>query len=345
MESKVKRMIYDHEYHPLTILDIVEETADTRTFVLGVPTEFDASFGYRAGQFCTFRATVGGAEVARSYSMSSSPDVGDQLAVTVKRVPEGKLSNWMIDNLVVGDELDVLRPAGLFVLSETDAPIVAFVGGSGVTPVFSIIKSALATTNRKIRLVYANRDVDSVIFASAIADLAAGSAGRFEVHAHLDAEHGFLTPQACADLANDLTDADFYICGPGPYMDTVEAGLELLGVVNSQVFIERFVVPGDTTSLTEISVTETIVVRHQKQKRSGEYRIGDTILESARRLGMSPPFSCEGGSCATCMAKVEQGSATMHVNNALTAEEVEQGWVLTCQALPVSREIVVNYDA
>jgi 3-ketosteroid 9alpha-monooxygenase subunit B len=341
----------DHEYHPLTVAEVVEETDDTRTFVLDVPDELAATFAYRAGQFCTFRARLGGQgadagdEVARCYSMSSSPEVGDPLAVTVKRVPGGRMSNWLIDTVEAGAQLDVLRPAGLFVLGDTDAPIVAFAGGSGITPVFSIIKTALATTTRDITLVYANRDAGSVIFADALAKLAAESGGRLRVHAHLDDEAGFLTPEACAELVGGQTGADIYVCGPGPYMDTVEAGLERLGVAPRQVFIERFVVPDDGGTLLEASATETVVIRLNRQKRTADYHLGDTILETARRAGMTPPFSCEGGSCATCMAQVVQGSATMRVNNALTPDEVEEGWVLTCQAVPASRELVVDYDA
>ncbi len=337
-------MLTDHEYHPLEVLEVIKETEDTRTYVLEVPPALEATFGYDSGQFCTFRATVAGQELARCYSMSSSPAIGDPLTVTVKRVPGGTMSNWMIDNLSAGDRIDVLRPAGLFVLRDCDAPIVAFAGGSGITPVFSIVKSALATTARTVRLVYANRDADAVIFATEIATLGAGSGGRLGVHFHLDVADGFLTPQACADLVGDLTGADFYICGPGPYMDIVEAGLKLIGVTPGQVFIERFAAP-DGFSVLEKSATETMLIKHQRQRRSTAYRIGDTILAAARRAGLTPPFSCQAGSCATCMALVESGSATMQVNNALTPEEVEAGWVLTCQAVPTSREVIVNYDA
>lgn len=338
-------MRHDHEYHSLTVRDVVIETGDARTFVLEVPTDLDATFAYRPGQFCTFRAVVAGEEVARSYSMSSCPDVGDALAVTVKRVPGGKLSNWMIDNLAPGSSIDVLGPAGLFTLRDTEVPIVAFAGGSGITPVFSIIKSALASTTRAITLVYANRDADSVIFGDQLDALASASGGRLRVHAHLDADRGFLTSVECAALVEPERHGDMYVCGPGPFMDTVEAALESLGVNRQQVFIERFALPGETAPTAESSATETLVIRHQRQKRSTEYHLGETILESARRAGLAPPFSCESGSCATCMALVEKGAATMRVNNALTPDEVEEGWVLTCQALPSTREVVVNYDA
>lgn len=339
-------MAHGHEeYHWLSVIDVIEETADSRSFVLEVPPALTETFLYTAGQFCTFRAAIAGEPVVRCYSMSSSPDVGDPFTTTVKRVPDGRMSNWMIDELAAGDSIEVMRPAGLFVLRQSEAPIVAFAGGSGITPVISIIKSALATTNRQILLVYANRSPDVIIFADELDTLCATSQGRLAVHHHLDSESGFLDAAACVALVGDRAGADFYVCGPGPYMDAVESGLAIVGIAPTQLFIERFVVPGDVPTLTESSATESVVIRLDRQKRTVEYHLGDTILETARRGGLRPPFSCEGGSCATCMAHLDSGSATMRVNNALTAEEVEEGWVLTCQAIPTSHEVVVNYDA
>lgn len=344
----------DHEYHTLAIADVVDETADTRSFVLDVPDDLADTFAYAAGQFCTFRATIAGAPVVRCYSMSSSPDTGDPFTTAVKRVPDGVMSNWMNDTLAPGDTLEVMRPSGLFVLhpprsphplEPAEVPIVAFAGGSGITPVISIVKSALATTDREIVLVYANRDADAVIFAEELDRLVAESGGRLVVHHHLDSDGGFLDAAQCAAFVGDRTNAHFYVCGPGPYMDTVEAGLELLGVGPAQLFIERFVAPDEGAARAASSHTETLVLRLAGRKHTLEYRLGDTILESARRAGLSPPFSCESGSCATCMAHLDAGSATMRVNNALTPDEVDTGWVLTCQSIPTSREVVVNYDA
>lgn len=334
----------DHEYHPLRVAAVVDETPDSRSFVLEVPDDLAGTFAYAAGQFCTFRATVGGVEAVRCYSMSSSPDVGDPLTTTVKRVPEGVMSNWMIDTLAVGDTIDVMRPAGLFVLHESTVPIVAFAGGSGITPVISIVKTALATTAREIVLVYANRDADSVIFAAELDRLEAEAGGRLTVHRHLDAEAGFLDADACVALVGARRDAHFYVCGPGPYMDVVEAALERIGVTPAQLFIERFVTPGEVPALTESSHTETLTVKLGGRKHTIDYTLGDTILDATRRASLKAPFSCESGSCATCMAHLDVGSATMRVNNALTPDEVDTGWVLTCQAIPTSREVFVNYD-
>jgi 3-ketosteroid 9alpha-monooxygenase subunit B len=338
-------MLPDHEYHPLTVVDVVDETADTRSFVLDIPSELESTFAYAAGQYCTFRATIDGETVARCYSMSSSPEIGERFATAVKRVPGGRMSNWMNDALEAGDTIDVMRPAGLFVLRETDVPIVAFAGGSGITPVISIVKSALSTTERPIALVYANRDADAVIFADELERLRAESCGRLTVHHHHDSERGFLDAAGCAALVDDSAHADFYICGPGPYMDIVDAGLSTLGVRAEQRFIERFVVPAADPEVERASVTESLVVRIDRRKHTFRYQAGDTILEAARRAGLSPPFSCEAGSCATCMAHLDNGSVTMRVNNALAADEVDDGWVLTCQSLPTSEEVVVDYDA
>jgi 3-ketosteroid 9alpha-monooxygenase subunit B len=337
-------MLHDHEYHRLAVAAVVDETADTRSFVLDIPAPLAETFAYAAGQFCTFRATIDGEAVVRCYSMSSSPDTADPFTTTVKRVPAGRMSNWMIDALRPGDDIDVMRPTGLFVLHERAVPIVAFAGGSGITPVISIIKSALATTERRIDLVYANRDADSVIFVDELERLRARSGGRLLLHHHLDTESGFLDPARCAEFVGNDIDADFYICGPGPYMDTVEAGLATLGVEPSQVFIERFVLPEPAASEPEISATESVVIRLEGRETTLAYQAGDTILNAARRGGLNPPFSCESGNCATCMAHLDSGTAGMRVNNALTPEEVDTGWVLTCQGLPTSREVVVDYD-
>jgi ferredoxin-NADP reductase len=334
----------DHDYHPLTVADVIDETADTRSFVIEIPAPLEEAFGYAAGQFCTFRATIGGEAIVRCYSMSSSPDTGDRFTVTVKRVPGGKMSNWMNDTLAPGDTIDVIPPTGLFVLRAAETPIVAFAGGSGITPVLSIVKTALVTTTREIVLVYANRGPDSVIFAAALERLRAGFGGRLSVHHHLDSEKGFLDAAACAALIGNRTQADFYVCGPGPYMQVVEAGLDRRGIDSARRFIERFELPDAAPAASEESETESIVIRLDGRRHTIAYQPGDTILDTVRRAGLKPPFACEAGNCGTCMAFLGEGRATMRVNNALALGEVKEGWILTCQAVPTSREVVVDYD-
>jgi ferredoxin-NADP reductase len=153
-----------HGYHPLRVKAVVQETHDTRSFVLDVPPDLRELFQYRPGQFCTFRVRVGDDEVARCYSMSSAPEVDTDLTVTVKRVPGGIVSNWLNDHVADGDVLEVTRPSGTFCVREGDRPVIGFCGGSGVTPVISIAKSVLASSERPVDVLYANRDHRSVIF-------------------------------------------------------------------------------------------------------------------------------------------------------------------------------------
>jgi ferredoxin-NADP reductase len=326
------------------ITGVIEETSDTKSFVLEIPGFLTDTFSYLAGQYCTFRASVAGDIVVRSYSMSSCPELREPLTVTVKRVTDGIMSNYMIDELVEGQSIEVMRPAGKFLLQPRSVPIVAFAGGSGITPVISVIKSALVSTDRSILLVYANRDPESVIFRDALESLCSRFDDRLHVYHHLDSESGFLGPDDCVALVDGRADADFYVCGPGPYMQTVETGLEQVGIRPSQLFIERFVLPEDASILTESSATESLTIRLGRRKHTAEYHSGETLLEAARRAGLSPPSSCEAGNCATCMAHLDEGVVAMRVNNALTPAEVEEGWILTCQSIPQSRTVVVNYD-
>jgi len=339
----------DHGFHPLRVARVVRETADASSFVLEVPAELRDAFAYEAGQFCTFRATLDGREYLRCYSMSSAPAVGDELQVTVKRVPGGAVSNWMNDALSVGDVVEVTCPAGVFCLGPADRELVAFAGGSGITPVFSLLKTALATTSRRARLLYANRDPASVIFAAGLDDLVARPGGRLQVGHHYDIDRGFVDGDEVRAFLGGAVDADFYLCGPQPFMDVVEAALLGEGVDPGRVHIERFTPPEPLAPPVAESgpgaSAEGAVVTVQVGARTGvaTHRPGTTLLQAARQLGLSPPSSCEAGNCATCMAKLVEGAAMMHVNNALTDDEVAAGWVLTCQAVPTSPSVRVVY--
>jgi ferredoxin-NADP reductase len=333
---------------------IVQETRDTKSFVIDVPPDQRDDFGYEAGQFCTFHVGFGDVELYRCYSMSSSPHTDADLTVTVKRVPGGRVSNWFNDAVAEGDVLAMTRPAGVFTLRSQSGPIVAFSGGSGITPVISVIKSALATTDRPVRLLYANRDAESVIFASDLESLARTYADRLQIVHHLDVERGFVHSDTVTQFVGAETDADFYICGPAPFMDIVEDALALLHTPSDRVFIERFAfaasarldeppaTPADAAE-ADAGTVSVVIVLHGTE-HNVRYQAGETFLETARRAGLRPPFSCESGSCATCMARVLDGEVTMRVNNALTPEEVTEGWVLTCQGFPASASVTVEYE-
>jgi 3-ketosteroid 9alpha-monooxygenase subunit B len=365
-------VLRDHGYHSLRVARVIRETSDASSFVLEVPDELREAFRYRPGQFCTFRVRLDGEDHLRSYSMSSAPERDPDLTVTVKRVAGGLVSNWFLDTVSQGSVLELTKPAGVFCPTEAGRPVLAFCGGSGVTPVMSIVTHVLATTEQSVRLLYANRDAGSVIFDDALGQLAERYPARLEVRHHLDDDGGFLTAgdiTAFARGAGEALDADVYICGPGPFMDLVETTLLGLGAERTRIFMERFLVeqqekdaaltaagnvasspvepsaePGDEPSDGADAPTEVTVILEGKSVLV-RYQPGDTVLETARRGGLRPPFSCESGNCATCMAFVKEGAADMRVNNALTPDEVDEGWILTCQGLPRGRTVTVEYEA
>lgn len=336
-------MVRDHGFHPVRIKRIVQETADTRTYVL------DAPFPYRAGQFLTVRACG----ALRSYSMSSSPDTDSELMTTVKRVPGGLVSNWMHDHLAPGDIIETTSPAGVFCLREGTAPLVALCGGSGVTPILSLVKTALATTGRRVRVLAADREADSVIFGDTLAELAEAHPGRFEIHHHLDDARGLVTGAGIGEFVGDDLGADFYLCGPAPFMELAENTLLSRGADAGQIVAERFTPaarepaaqePAEAGPATAEPPGGTVTVVLAGKRRTVDQHPRESLLESARRAGFMPPFSCEMGNCGTCIARLTEGEAKMRVNNALDDDEVAEGWVLTCQGEPVTPHVTVEYE-
>lgn len=336
----------------LRIKQVIQETSDAVSLVLDIPEPSRDTFRYAAGQFVTIRVTIDGTEHRRCYSMSSSPVVETDLRITVKRDRDGLVSNWINDTVNVGDALHVTPPEGRFVLTATERDVVTFAGGSGITPVFSLVHSALAATTRKTRLFYANRNLDSVIFREALAGLTDAHSGRLEVHHHLDDLDGVVSPQRIADFIGSAgpkgeahAHVDYYICGPAPFMDTVERVLLGTGVPKQQVHLERFSVAADPPpDPAEAVVTEEVTIELGHSTVTAPYRAGNTVLQTARLAGLKAPSSCETGSCGTCMAHVVEGSARMLNNDALDDDEVAEGWVVTCQALPTSRTVRVVYE-
>ena len=335
----------DHRYHPLRVSTVVPETADACSFGFEVPADLRPAFAYEAGQFCNFRVRVDGQTHVRCYSMSSSPAVDTELRVTVKRTPDGVVSNWINDHLAPGEILEVARPSGFFRLTGT-GEVVLFGAGSGITPLLSLLKTVLAATGRPVRLLYANRDLDAVIFRSELDALRTDHGSRFTLTHHLDVEQGLVEPDDVRAFTDGAGDPEFYVCGPGPFMDIVESTLLAGGTDAGRIHIERFT-PAEWVPEPEpadISLgTPRITIELDGRTEATDHHPGTTILQTARQMGLSPPFSCESGSCATCMARLVDGTASMHVNNALTDDEVADGWVLTCQALPTSPVVHVAY--
>jgi 3-ketosteroid 9alpha-monooxygenase subunit B len=225
---------------PLRVKRVIPETRDAISIVLDVPASNVAQFDYQAGQFLTVLVCIDGRQYQRCYSMSSSPAAGEDLRITVKRDRDGVVSNWINDTAAPGQTLYASPPRGRFVLGNTDRELIAFAGGSGITPVFSLLRSALTASTRATRLFYANRNRESVIFDAALTALGERYPERLSVRHHLDDACGIVTPAHIESFLTRADDADVYICGPGPFMDTVNNIVRLVGLPAERVHLEHF---------------------------------------------------------------------------------------------------------
>lgn len=334
------------EFAPLRIKRVVRETSDAVSLVLDVPEDCSHRFQYKAGQFLTLRVSVEGRDLRRCYSMSSAP-LEDELRITIKRDPGGKVSNWLNDTAAEGDQLHVAPPEGKFVLDEgvsASEPLIAFAGGSGITPIMSLVRTVLADSDRPVKLFYANRARDSVIFSDLLEQLADAHADRLTVCHHFDEDAGVVTSEAIETFARPDEAGHFFICGPAPFMDTVEKTLLAAGVTKDRLHLERFTVAEIPPGGIGTQQTDEIVIELNRKKTTTTYRNGDTLLQTARSAGLKAPYSCETGSCGTCMARIVEGSARMVNNDALDDDEVAEGWVVSCQALPTSPRVHMIYE-
>ncbi len=353
-------------FHSLRVAEMVRETDDANSIRFEVPDELKPAFAFKAGQQLTLRADIGGEEVRRNYSLCVAPHEGEY-KVTVKRIAGGAFSNWVGDQLKSGDMIDVMTPHGSFTTAFDGAEsrrYVAFAGGSGITPILSLVRTALSVEPRsRFTLFYGNRDASSVIFLDALADLKDRYLGRFELYHFLSDEEGDVAlfngmlDRATCDAAIDALVDDpqavdaWFICGPGPMMDAAEAVLIDREVAPDRIHIERFTagrpsaaLAAQMAALQQEAAGLTLSVTLDGRTRRVEFD-GANILDSARDAGMPAPFACKAGVCATCRARVIAGKVEMAARYGLTDEEVAAGYVLTCQSVPVGEGVAVDYDA
>ena len=353
-------------FHPLKVAEIVPETAEANSIRFEIPQELRDAFAFKAGQHLTLRTTINGEEVRRNYSLCTAPAESDWM-VTVKRIGGGLFSNWVGDQLKAGDTVDVMVPHGSFT-TDFDAArsrhLVAIAGGSGITPVMSLVKTLLREEpNSRFTLLYGNRDSSSVIFLEALAGLKDKHLGRLEIYHFLDQEeqdielfNGMLNrerlDEAIVALVPDAADVDgWFICGPGPMMDAAEGALLDRNIAKERIHIERFTadrpagaVAQEMAQLQTQAEGVSVAVTLDGRTRRVPFTAGN-ILDSARAAGLPAPFACKAGVCATCRAKVTKGKGEMAVHYGLTDEEVAEGYVLTCQSVPVGNGVAVDYDA
>jgi ring-1,2-phenylacetyl-CoA epoxidase subunit PaaE len=354
-------------FHTLTVAEVVDETAEARSIRFAVPEELLETFRFRPGQHLTLKAEIGGEEVRRNYSLCVAPQDG-QVMVTVKRIAGGLFSNWANDQLKPGDAIEVMAPHGSFTWTFRDGEArhyVGFAGGSGITPVISLLKTALLTEpESRFTLFYGNRDSNSIIFLEALARLKNRFMDRLEVHHFLAEEaeefelfNGMLDRAKCDEILGTLVDpagiAAWFICGPGPMMDAAEEALTARGIAKELIHLERFTADRPAEALQaqlailsrEAAGAAMLVTLDGRKRRVSFDAAAGNILDSARAAGLPAPFACKAGVCATCRAKVVSGEVEMAARYGLTDEEVAAGYVLTCQSVPKGDGVELDYDA
>jgi 3-ketosteroid 9alpha-monooxygenase subunit B len=338
-------MASDVRSYRLRVAEVVPETADACSLVFDSP-----GFDYRPGQFLTLRIPSDRCgSVARCYSLSSSPHVDSRLKVTVKRTVDGYGSNWICDSLSAGDEIESLAPAGIFTPSSLDENLLLFAAGSGITPVMSIVKSALSAGSGRVVLVYANRDEQSVIFAAELATLVAEHPSRLTVIHWLESVQGLPSTETLAALAKPYTTHEAFICGPAPFMTAVRAALSGLGVARGRVHIERFkslgANPFEQAVVAESTArTASVTVTLDGAKHQFDWPADTKLLDLLLARGVDAPYSCREGACSACACRLVSGEVKMLNNDVLEEEDLEDGIRLACQSLPVTDEVEISYE-
>ncbi len=356
-------------FYQLTVSNIKQETPDTVSIALTIPNELATTFSYQQGQYLTLKVVVNGEECRRSYSLCSSPNTNEPHTIAVKRVAGGKVSNYLADEVKVGDTLEVMAPAGNFTSTldaSNNVQYVLFAAGSGITPVISILKSVLHTEPQSsVVLFYGNRNEESIIFNNELQALAQQHEARLQVIHTLSqptdawqGQRGRLDRIKAVDLYDKHAGTGakkHFVCGPNDMMTEVLAALSGRGVAESDIIIEYFTTPvaeekapptvanadADADDFTGIS---KVTILLDGEETEIEMQSKDFILNEAIESGLDAPYSCQGGVCTTCLAKVVEGKVTMDESFGITDDEIAKGYILTCQSHPKSATVKIDYN-
>lgn len=349
-------------FHALRIAQLRRETADAISVLFELPEPLRADYAFVQGQHLTLRTRIGGQEVRRSYSICSGVDDGE-LRIAIKQVPGGLFSTWAHAGLRAGGRIDVLTPDGHFhtpLRSDQAKHYAGFAAGCGITPLLSLVRTTLAREPRsRFTLFYGNRRPADILFQEALEDVKDRHLARFTLinvfsRAPQDIElfNGRLDGAKVKAFARTLLPVDAideaFVCGPGGMIDEVETALRECGLDAARVHVERFGTPGNAVVHRvepEDAPQAAVTVILDGVRRTVAFRAGDaSILDAALRAGLDLPYSCKGGMCCTCRARVLEGKARMDRNWSLERAQIEAGYVLTCQAHPLTPVITLSYD-
>jgi ring-1,2-phenylacetyl-CoA epoxidase subunit PaaE len=357
-------MSHAPRFHRLAVNDLRRESSDAVSLTFTIPEALTDDYRFAPGQYLTLRTMMDGEEVRRSYSICSGPDDGE-LRIAVKKVDGGAFSNWAADELKAGDEIDVMTPTGRFGVAPApnESRIhVGFAAGSGITPILSIVKGVLAREpDSRFFLFYGNRSTGGMLFREALEELKDRFMQRLSLFHVISGEeqdipilHGRLDGEKVRVLLRSLVPASsvdhVFICGPTGMSEDIEATCRDIGIAEDRIHVERFVsgLGGRprpkaviASSAPPKAMASLIIDGKRREVPVAE---GESILDAALRAGMDLPFACKGGMCSTCRANLVEGEARMEVNYSLEPWELKAGFILTCQARPVSEKVVVDYD-
>lgn len=364
------------ESFELRVVDVVEETADAHSISFEVPPGAEEQFHYKPGQFLTLAVPSDQTGVAaRCYSLCSSPGDGGPLTITVKRTADGYASNWLCDHVREGDTVRMLPPSGIFTPASLDADLLLFAGGSGITPVMSITRTALREGSGRIVLLYANRDERSVIFAGELSRLAAEHPDRLLVVHWLESVQGLPTQEQLKAFAAGYATYDAFACGPAPFMKMAIAALKELEFPRERRHQEKFISLGGNPfgDLHEQEVaeheiedaehdpddTDEALLGAAEDRPQGPVKLeveldgeryvfddwapGTKLLEHLESKGVKAPYSCREGECSACAVRLLEGEVKMLHNDVLDDEDIAEGIRLGCQAVPVTDTVKVTY--
>lgn len=352
------------QFYDLKVSKIIRRTKEAVSVYFEIPENLKETFKYKSGQYITIKLDSYGINQRRAYSLSTSPIAENDFGVTVKEVRAGKVSPWLNNVLKEGQILQVMPPLGNFttdIKESNSKSYIFFAGGSGITPILSLIKSILLVEKESTCiLVYANRNSDSIIFKNELKELEDNNDNLKIIHildeadSNFVSEVGLLKSDKCRDILQyniksfDIQNSEFFLCGPGGLMSQIEIALDELQVDKKQIHKESFTVDEvETTKSTESSSqseTRKIKVQIYGEEHEIEVKPDETILAAGIRQSLDPPFSCQIGACATCQAKVLNGEVEMEADDALMEEDKIDGYVLTCTAHPVTDGVVIDYD-
>lgn len=354
-------------FHPLTVKAITKETSDCVSVLFDVPVQLQSAFTFSQGQNLSLKKKLDGQEIRRTYSICSSP-LDNELKIAIKKVEGGLFSGYANEQLAVGDTLEVMSPAGKFnttLDASQSKNYLAFAAGSGITPVISLIKTTLAVEpNSSFTLVYGNKNRGSIIFFEELEGLKNKYMNRFTLLHVLSREKtdsainfGRITTEKLNELVKliDYTSVDeYFICGPEEMIFTVRDFVENMNVNKKKIHFELFTSPGQKTTFTQKKETgdrsgpkSNITIKLDGRTVDFELPLGSdtTILDAALAQGADLPYACKGGMCCTCKAKLLEGEVMMDVHWGLEEEEIEKGFILTCQSHPKTEKIVVDFDS